>query len=231
NFNLHHGSRSQPQTHNRHVTADTLLSTTSDTNLALITHVALTTFTGTQGTLTVDLAFILETLVPHILSHCVNNHADSGSNHLPGLSRSAAASAQAQIERTYSNMVHKNSHLLDLPHYYTSCNGIDNYTIYLQQFIHSLADAHVPFPKPFDPFRRQTRKSCTSWWALEIANLVKEEKAAHRVTLGNIADLTRRKNRLIQHKFCKEWRNAVHNAKDSEKGLWWLARWACKRSY
>jgi Reverse transcriptase (RNA-dependent DNA polymerase)/Endonuclease-reverse transcriptase len=239
-FNLHHPLWSRDTETRTSQMALNLLAITGKANLELITPPGLVTWrrsATSHSQSTIDLTFLSETLSQHLVSCQVDNSIHHGSDHLPIATQLSLPLTGPLLlpgpKKLWKQMdreaVRAGSELLWIPTSFTSREQIDGYATYLQQFSLELADLTVPTSKP----RPDTSAPRCSWWSEEISEVVREERRALRQGLPQeqLKAIGRRKKKAIRDSKRADWRRAVHEAKDSTKGIWGLVRWAKERSH
>jgi Reverse transcriptase (RNA-dependent DNA polymerase)/Endonuclease-reverse transcriptase len=239
-FNLHHqlwsGSRS---TRPDRMALD-LLSFTQQAELVLATPPGLVTWRRSESSTscsTIDLIFLSDGLAQHLVRCDTEELLHHGSDHRPVLTLlSLPADGPCRTHLPSRNWklinmeaVEAGSSLLQVPPSFISRDQIDNFVEYLQSFIVKLIDDTTP---SVIPVQERPLVQC-SWWTSEINQLIVEERQARRRGDPNdtLKDISRRKKKAIKKAKRADWRQAVHNAKDSKRGIWGLARWGKERSH
>lgn len=238
-FNLHHHEWSDRVRGTSHQLADNLLEITETHGLELITTRGLVTWQRHDQTSTLDLSFISTSLQDRLVSHGYHSPADCGSDHLPLLTTimldtptvtPQPSQPKFQWKRMDPEQVAAGAQCLHVPVHLSSREAIDDYARYLQDFALDLASTTVPISRGNDTCKR--RYQCP-WWSDSIARLVRQERIArrHRYPQQMIDEATKRKKSAITEAKRRSWRMAVHEAKDSPKGIWSLTSWAKDRSH
>ncbi|KAF7139736.1 hypothetical protein CNMCM5793_007671 [Aspergillus hiratsukae] len=238
-FNLHHPLWSAPNGARTSRMAEDLLGTTGAAGLVLATPPGLVTWgrnDASSSTSTIDLIFLSESLSQHVLLCDVQEALHHGSDHRPVATWLALPDSQqanpVKPRRLWKladkELVRAGSEHLTIPQHLSSHQQIDEYAEYLRDFILALAETSTPKAKD----REEGAPRC-AWWTREVEDRVRDERRARR--LGRPAEevnrLTERKKAAIHNAKRETWRAAVHGAKDGEKGIWNLVRWAKDRSH
>ncbi|KAG2000794.1 hypothetical protein GB937_010827 [Aspergillus fischeri] len=189
-----------------------------------------------SSTSTIDLILLSESLSQHVLLCDVQEALHHGSDHRPVATWLALPDSQqanpVKPRRSWKladkELVRAGSEHLTIPQHLSSHRQIDEYAEYLRDFILALAETSTPKAKD----RQEGAPRC-AWWTREVEDRVRDERRARR--LGRPAEevnrLTERKKAAIYNAKRETWRAAVHGAKDGEKGIWNLVRWAKDRSH
>jgi hypothetical protein len=239
-FNLHHQAWSGSIDTRPDRMASDLLSFTQQADLELITPPGLPTWRRSETSSsysTIDLAFLSASLTQHLVYCNIDDCLHHGSDHRPIRTQLLLPETGPvhgpELRRNWKLMdrdiVTSRSRSLQVPNSFSSHAQIDDYALYLQQFITRLAADSTPIYS----LTPSTREVKCSWWTSEVDRLVTEERQARRRGASDeiLKEISRRKKSAVKKAKRADWRHAVHEAKDGKKGIWGLVRWGKERSH
>lgn len=232
-FNLHHprwmpGRRPQ-------IAADKLLHLCDGWGLELLTQpgVATRQAPGTRDS-TLDLAWASSDISAETRTGMLR-----GSDHLPQITtinmdaEPPRGPPRFNWRKMDTQRIMALSLSLPTPGQLQSTGDVDTYLGQLTQRMEEIRDITVP--------KTKGRNKGAAWWTMEIDELIRQERLAHRKwhdtwldgDWEKLREATQAKKRLVRSEKRKTWRRTIHEValKNHASGLWKISKWARNTSH
>ena len=238
-FNLHHPNWNNPGRFTYHSEADELIEATTSAGMELLLPEGAVTWCSRGHESAIDLVFATLGLADCVLGCGVREDLQHGSDYTPIVTELDLGTEEQAKPQRYAwktadgEEVRKGAQALNgaLPATpLTTTLQVDDFLLRLQEGMVEIRDLTVPWAKP--PGKGK------SYWTPECTKAVRRAKDAIAKTKGSRGTASeqqrttaiRDRNRVITKAKALAFRRAVHEAGESPKGVWQLAKWARENS-